>query len=352
MNKPLVSVVIPAFRSGPLIRESIESVLGQTLQDFEIVIVDNNASEDTRDAFLDIANLNPDKIRIIQEPSQGVCSARNKGIHAARGAFIALLDDDDTMYPHKLKKQVDAIQKNPQASLVYGHMDWVSFDGKTIVSPNKGVVPAFWAKILFSDQNKFKENPLVEPMPSVMFFAKERAIKVGLFDKRFDPHYVEDTEFCLRMWETGPFILIPEPLIAFRLPSSEFFQKKRKGISNWVRSFTNLDLFNSILVEKYWRDDDGNNRRKFKKIQSQWLRELSLEVLRYRDGRGMARFLLRRAFEANFIDPKNWKWFLRSFFPDSLLLRALGIEGFSSGSFTEVASPEKLGNFFRLPGDS
>ena len=137
MKNPLVSVVIPAFRSGTLILESIESVMAQTFQDFEVVIVDNNASEETRAAIQRALETYPLKIRAIHEPTQGNSSARNRGIQEAKGRYVALLDDDDKMASNRLEKQIEAIEKNPEASIIHGRINYVAFDGITIVKANQ-----------------------------------------------------------------------------------------------------------------------------------------------------------------------------------------------------------------------
>ena len=349
MDHPIISVVITAFRAGSLIREAIDSVLAQTFQDIEIIVVDNNASEDTRDAFNEAARLNPDKIRVIHEPTQGVPSARNFGIRESKGTYVALLDDDDRMYPNRLSKQLEAMEGSPEVSLVYGLLDIVSFDGQTIVEKNKVDLPGAWSTSLFGDHPRFKLDPLVEPRPSVTFFRKDRAIEAGLFDERFNPIFVEETDFYLRMWDLGPFKLVPEAVIAFRLPSPAFLNKKRTGNTNSLMAKRNLSLFFSKLVEKYYRKNDQNIRRKFHKIQSQWLRELSMDVFGCRDGRRIGRSLLLRALWANPTDPKNWKWFLRSYLSDKKLLNALNLQEFSPHLLSEMTDQEKLGEFFRLP---
>jgi glycosyltransferase involved in cell wall biosynthesis len=325
--------------------------LDQTFQDFEIVIVDNNASEDTREAFNEVVRQHPEKIRVVHEHTQGISSARNRGIVESNGVYIAFLDDDDKMYPHRLAKQFEAMERYPAASLVYGMLDCVSFDGRAIVERNKIESYGAWSFFLFGDQPRFKVDPLVEPRPSVIFCRKDRAVEAGFFDERFNPFWLEETEFYLRMWELGPFYLVPEPLVAFRLPSLDFLEKKRSGNTNWLMSCRNLNLFFSILLEKYYRKDDPDSKKKFKKIQSQWLRELSLEVFRHQDGRKIGRHLLLRAIQSCPTDPKNWKWYLRSFLPDARFLRLLKYQEYSKELLVDVADPEVFNGFFRLPED-
>jgi len=346
---PAISVVIPCFRAGELLAEAIESVLAQTEQDWELILVDNNASEETRAVINRYVERYPKKIRSVLEKNQGNSSARNRGITEAKGVYIALLDDDDMMYPNRLSKQLEAMEGSPEVSLVYGLLDIVSFDGQTIVEKNKVDLPGAWSTSLFGDHPRFKLDPLVEPRPSVTFFRKDRAIEAGLFDERFNPFFVEETDFYLRMWDLGPFKLVPEAVIAFRLPSPAFLNKKRTGNTNSLMAKRNLSLFFSKLVEKYYRKNDQNIRRKFHKIQSQWLRELSMDVFGCRDGRRIGRSLLLRALWANPTDPKNWKWFLRSYLSDKKLLNALNLQEFSPHLLSEMTDQEKLGEFFRLP---
>ena len=228
MKTPLVSVVIPAFRSGTLILESIESVMAQTFQDFEVVIVDNNASEETRAAIQRAIESYPLKISVIHEPTQGNSSARNRGIQVAKGRYVALLDDDDKMIPNRLEKQIEAIEKNPEASIIHGRINYVAFDGRTIVKRDQSNDIQPWSRILFWDHPRFSTDPPRSIAPSVSLFSKNLASKLGGFDEQFNPFWVEDTEFSLRMWEQGPCIEIPAPLVSFRLPSPEFLRKKKR----------------------------------------------------------------------------------------------------------------------------
>ena len=90
--------------------EAVESVLAQTETDWELILVDNNASEETKEVISKYARLFPEKIRSVLEIDQGVCSARNRGIKESKGRYIALLDDDDIMYPERLALQKEVLQ--------------------------------------------------------------------------------------------------------------------------------------------------------------------------------------------------------------------------------------------------
>ncbi|MGC8501109.1 MAG: glycosyltransferase family A protein, partial [Leptospirillia bacterium] len=130
---PAISVVIPCFRAGELLSEAIESVLAQTETDWELILVDNNASEETRAVIRRYVERYPEKVRSVLEPEQGLSSARNRGILEAFGKYIALLDDDDMMYPKRLALQKEVLEKDSDAALCYGKIDRVTYDNTAVV---------------------------------------------------------------------------------------------------------------------------------------------------------------------------------------------------------------------------
>ena len=284
MSTPVVSVVIPAFRSGTLILESIESVMVQTFQDFEVVIVDNNASEETRAAIKRALEKYPLKIRVIHEPTQGNSSARNRGIMEARGEYIALLDDDDLMYPDRLESQISLARDNPKATIIYGLIDVISYDGSRVVIPRLAPTVEFFVRPVMEDHPRYRTDPPLLIGPSVMLFSRETAIKVGLFDTSYNPFHTEDTDFCFRLWHLGPFKGIDRPLSMYRQASSAFFAKKRHGMVNWYQARKNQNLFFQKLAELYLDVHDRKSLGKFREIQAQLLRETSHDILSYWDG--------------------------------------------------------------------
>jgi glycosyltransferase involved in cell wall biosynthesis len=108
MNAPLVSVVIPTYNRGHCITACIDSVLAQTLGDFEIIVVDDASSDDTKDRVAAFAD--PRVSYLALASNQGGAAARNTGIRRARGQFVAFLDSDDLWLPEKLARQVDGLR--------------------------------------------------------------------------------------------------------------------------------------------------------------------------------------------------------------------------------------------------
>ncbi|WP_370762536.1 glycosyltransferase family 2 protein [Bacteroides clarus] len=118
MRSPLVSVIIPTYNSACTITECINSVIGQTYENIEIVVVDDGSTDSTVAIVRELSSLSAKKIRLIKQSNSGPSSARNKGIEAVAGSYIAFLDSDDTWYPDKIARQVDVLQKNRSAMLV------------------------------------------------------------------------------------------------------------------------------------------------------------------------------------------------------------------------------------------
>ena len=338
---PLISVVIPCFRSGVFLKDAIESVLAQTETDWELVLVDNNASPETR-AITDLYSQNyPSRIRIVHEPLQGVTFARNRGILESRGRYIALLDDDDMMYPDRLKLQRDAIEAHPETSIVYGLIDKVSLDNATVLEQDTRNTAPEWARKIFPGM-----SGLVFLLPSVMFFEKKPSLEKRLFDLHFSPCYMEDDDLSVRMFFEGPFACIPEPIIRFRVPSKEFLYEKRKNIVFWTRNLINQDYFFHKLRNLCMLHRDVCDPGGFRYLKSQWLREASFPFFSYEKGVALGRFLLQKSLRTRPLDLKSWKMLIRSYFPSRLRKRYFRSEIFSDDPLPEQMDRKFLDNLF------
>lgn len=120
---PLVSVVIPAFNAAKFIVETIESVLKQTYQPIEIILVDDGSYDST--VSLVEENFG-DRVRLVSQKNAGPSAARNRGICESSGKYIAFLDADDIWLPKKIEKQVAVMEKHPELGLICG--DMIDFD--------------------------------------------------------------------------------------------------------------------------------------------------------------------------------------------------------------------------------
>jgi glycosyltransferase involved in cell wall biosynthesis len=128
-DAPLVSVIIPTYNYARFIGQAIESVLAQTYQDFEVIVVDDGSTDDTRERVARFS-----QVRYLYQANQGIAPARNAGLHASRGELLVFLDADDRLLPEALAIGVDCLNANPDCAFVSGHWEVVSNFGDPLPS--------------------------------------------------------------------------------------------------------------------------------------------------------------------------------------------------------------------------
>lgn len=130
MHSPeLISVVMPVYNVEKYVAEAIRSVLAQSYQTFELIVVDDGG----QDSSMDIVRAFPDdRIHIVSQPNRGLAGARNTGIAHARGDYIALLDSDDRWDPHKLMLHAIHLRKNPDVDVSYAGSRLIDADGRSM----------------------------------------------------------------------------------------------------------------------------------------------------------------------------------------------------------------------------
>ncbi len=307
-------------------------------------MVDNQATADTLEVASRWKTQFPGRIRIIQEPKKGAASARNRGIIESRGIFVALLDSDDRMKPERLACQLEELRKDNAISLVGSWKNDVSPDGQTVVHPDaKPDIPR-WAKYLFAHTERFKTDPLFEPQTSTFFFKKETALSIGLFDVRFDPFWLEDSEFVLRMYENGKVAIVPRSLIEFRLHS-------KKDANRRVYDFNLIlkhDLFFSVLREKYFLKDDRLSMKGFKKLRSRWMRECGIKLLNLPHGETLGKQMILMAACTNPFNYKNWETCLFSMLPPIFHPKPFGIQSNPGDTIPDFVDSIWISRLFSL----
>jgi len=133
----LVSVVVPAFNAAKTIHETLQSISQQTYRALDVVVVDDGSIDETA-AIVRSHSMSDPRFRIVSKPNGGVASARNEGIKASKGAFIAFIDADDLWHPTKIEKQLTSlISGGPDTALVYSPFRLIDADGNVRASPHK-----------------------------------------------------------------------------------------------------------------------------------------------------------------------------------------------------------------------
>lgn len=201
---PKVSLMMPAYNVEKYIGEAIESVLDQTFQDFELLIVEDGSTDQTYRIARQY-EAKSDKIRLFQnDKNRGIAYSRNRLLEEAQGTYLAVLDSDDVALPTRLEKQVQFLDAHPEVGLLG---TWIEHFGKGAIAGETSQYLTDYAplacRLLF--QNNFAQS-------SVMF--RRALAKLG-YDSRMPP--AEDYHLWVRIsWQTAVRNL-PEPLVRYRV---------------------------------------------------------------------------------------------------------------------------------------
>ena len=187
IDTPTVSVILPTFNRATLLPYAVKSVLSQSFQDFELIVIDDGSTDETPEV---VKKFNDNRLIYIRRQNCGRSIARNRAIGKARGRFIAFLDSDDEYLPGKLEMQVSYMQKNKDFGMTYTSAECIDCDGKRLdehyiasVSGNLYKAIAFF-------------RPVTITLPTVMV-RREVIHNVGLFDEQMDRF--EDTDMWRRI---------------------------------------------------------------------------------------------------------------------------------------------------------
>lgn len=189
LSPPKVSVIIPSYNCDRYLSAAIESVLNQTYQDYEIIVINDGSTDST----LEIIAPYRQKIRYFYQENQGAGEARNRGLYLARGELIAFLDADDLFLPHKLQEQVAILAKRSEITIVNSGFRVIGEDGEAITDVER------WHEIPdLTPEDWLLHKPV---LPSAMMFRRQWFELVGGFKQCFFP--CEDLEIILRMVAKG-----------------------------------------------------------------------------------------------------------------------------------------------------
>lgn len=206
-----VSVIIPAFNQARYLADAIRSALTQTLRAHEIIVIDDGST----DATPDIAQGFREHVRYIRQPNQGLAGARNTGIAAACGAFIALLDSDDIWRPDHLALLATAAARWPEAIAWIGSGACIDAAGRALPQgPGHAAGSATW----IDRRQLLRANAII---PSAALLHRERLVQCGGFATDPRIHGCEDWDLWLRLSLDGALVGLPAASVGYRLhPSS------------------------------------------------------------------------------------------------------------------------------------
>jgi glycosyltransferase involved in cell wall biosynthesis len=200
---PVFSVVVPVYNRAHLIERAVRSVLNQTYSDFEIIVVDDGSTDDSAGAA---EHLGDSRIHVVRRENGGASAARNTGMDAARGRYVAFLDSDDTFLPHHLDA-MRLLLDNTSGTAAYAPVLVDRGNGKTFVKPPRAIQSdQSMAAYLMCDRGFVQTSTLVVPT--------DVAQRVRY---RQDTRYGDDTDFAIRLHLAGcRFVMAGSPGAVWR----------------------------------------------------------------------------------------------------------------------------------------
>lgn len=250
-SSPAVSVIMPVYNAGSVLRDAVESALEQTFGDLEILAIDDGSTDDSP-AVLESYG---ESLRRFHQSNAGPAVARNRGILEARGDYLAFLDADDVWEPEKLEKQIDLLDSRPDAVLAYTDSRDQTERGLAAETRLSRYASSGGSDSVFEAllQRNFIHT-------SSVVVRREALARAGLFDPTL--RGAEDLELWLRLALAGPFVAVEEPLTRYRrhegntVNSPQFCREALRArelmLARWGRDPRIARLIRRAMGNVYW----------------------------------------------------------------------------------------------------
>lgn len=192
MSANTVSVIVPSYNASKFLSEAIESILAQTYQEFEIIVIDDGSTDNTGE----VAARYPG-IRYIRQENQGLARVRSRGVRESRGDYLVFLDHDDRLFPNALEIGVNSLNTHPDCAFTFGICRLITADGLPLQSSPSILETPFET---FNYQSMLRGRCLVPP--ATVMFRRSVFSSIGEFDAALAP--VDDYDMYLRLARAFP----------------------------------------------------------------------------------------------------------------------------------------------------
>jgi len=244
MKAPLVSVIIPAYNAEPYLRRAIDSVLAQTYPCIEIIVINDGSTDGTEPLVNSYTN---QAIHLVSKENGGMSSARNAGIRAAQGEFIAYLDADDYWMPTKITAQVALLQSNPDIGFCSTLTRVETPDGLFV---NEWSCPNIQVSTLHTI---FLNNSAIAGSASSILARKSIQDKAGIFDEALTG--LEDTDMWIRFAALSEYTCIPDTLtVILKRPGSVSRNLNNMRSSAIAVYKKNRSLLDRVSQGRFWKN--------------------------------------------------------------------------------------------------
>lgn len=238
MKTPTISIVMPAYNISGYISESIKSVLNQTFCDFELIVVDDGSTDNTKDV---VKAFEDERIILIENPHDFIRSY-NSGIRAAKGEYIVRMDADDIMLPHRLQVQLEYMENNPGIDVCGSWMETFGATQRLVKTPVEHDKIAAYL---------LRGNPLNHP---TTILRKKSLLSCGMYPNLYKSSFIfaEDYKLWVDLIRKGLYFAnIPEVLLYYRISDKQAsVRHHKKQMKNTFRIQQQYTEYVSSLIVK------------------------------------------------------------------------------------------------------
>lgn len=227
---PRVDVIIPVYNSVATVAESVESALGQTFTDFDVIVIDDGST----DASAEVLSGYGARIKVLAQPNRGLSAARNAGVRLGSAEYVAFLDADDIWEPQMLERTVAALDRLPHFVLAYTDVTVVDSSGRPLAATLVGNSPERAPQL---DDLFVTLWPI---MPSAVVMRRSVFEAIGGFSEAFRGLGYEDVFMWMRARELGEFAYLPEPLVRWRFSAFPHPLKQARKERDSAKVFEDL----------------------------------------------------------------------------------------------------------------
>ncbi|WP_129793639.1 glycosyltransferase [Sphingosinicella sp. CPCC 101087] len=245
-GRPLVSIVMSVYNGLPYMTAALESLVGQTYTNLEFVIVDDGSTDGSREVLRAYA-VRDERFRLIEQPNAGLTKALIRGVSESRGTYVARMDADDISVPHRIERQVEALEADPSAVGAFGRYERITADGAVVrISP-----PILFPHLLpwyQTFRNLIGHGP--------MMFRRQAYERAGGYDAEF--RFGQDYDLWSRLIKLGRIIVLDEVLYKFRIGHASISTQYSSDQQN----------YGTIVNQRVYHELTGH------KIDALWARKL------------------------------------------------------------------------------
>ncbi|MBD2022176.1 glycosyltransferase family 2 protein [Leptolyngbya sp. FACHB-36] len=296
-SKPPVSVLLPAYNSQRYVAETVESILAQTMSDFELIIIDDGSTDDTLKILQQYA-AKDSRIRLSSHENQGVSRTRNQLLAQAQGEIIAVMDADDVALPDRFARQLEFLQTHPEVVCVGAAHEVIDEEGRLLTCL---ILPEDDAEI--QRQALAGHGSICHPCAMIR---RSALLQVGGYDERLLSAH--DLDLWLKLGEVGQLANLKDVLMRYRINTQSVSAKNPKEQRDEARmacewAWQRRNIEGRFEAAEPWRPSDDRASRHQFTLQYAWWAF-------YSHRRGTALHYILRAIRLKPFAIENWQLLL------------------------------------------